>query len=271
MSVTLNVLLQTPNPVGFLAKSGTQFLNFATLRLENYSSANYALGKYVLGGTRVGVTPIVQAIFPDGAPGTKLAPVKYDIIPVEALNGTHQEGDPYAGGIYSILYNGVALADDVPADQTVWPVTVGGFKDRFDRDFPFGAGMDAVRDKDITRALNDAGMIFNSSVWESDQVKIGAFLLIAAHCLWCNLQASGGLVLGGGKKGATAQPGGAIGSKSVGQVSVSYQLPPKLVNDPVCSGLMRSAYGVQYLQMFLPRKVGAGFVVGGWRDPGLPS
>lgn len=148
------------------------------------------------------------------------------------------------------------------------PASADEFKDRYDRDFPFGAGMDSVRDKDITIALNDACAIFNSSVWTSTELK-PAFLLVAAHCLSVNLQMSGGLKAKGAQRGLGSQPGGAIASKSVGSVSVSYQLPAALTNDPICSGLMRTAYGVQYLQMFLPRRAGAGFVVDGFREPDL--
>ena len=151
------------------------------------------------------------------------------------------------------------------------PTSVDEFKTRFDRDWPYGQGMDSVRDTDITRAMNDACMLFNSSVWTNTTELKAAFLLVAAHCLWVNLQMSGGLAAKGGQKGLRAQPGGPIQSKSVGSASVNYSLPPKLVNDPVLSGLMRSSYGAQYCQVFVPRKAGQMFTVPGFQEPDVAS
>lgn len=144
------------------------------------------------------------------------------------------------------------------------PAVIADFKAQFNRDFPYGTGLDTVRDADITSAFNSADLIFNAALWSQTEVKI-AYLYVAAHVLFLNLQASGGLNLNGGQ-GAEAYGGGNIQQKSVGQVSVSYQLPPSLADNALLNQFMQSRYGQFYLQLLVPRLVGGGYVVGGWRD-----
>ena len=252
MSKELLVAIRTSNPVGFLARSGGLQLNAQTLALENYNPSNYVLGKYVIEGARVGSTPLVKATFP-GGPGSKESPVTYDILPVEAVNGTHQEGDPEAGGIFQIIWNGAEIIDDEPDDDdATWPVTVSAFKDTFDRDFPFGAGKDTVRDRDITRALNEAAPLFKSTCWKDDNQKAIAYQYLAAHVLALNVQAAGGLSLGAGR-GIQSQGGGLVMSKSVGPASLTYTFSESVMKSRVYAPFLRTHYGQRYLSMLLPR------------------
>lgn len=148
------------------------------------------------------------------------------------------------------------------------PASIADFKANFDRDFPFGEGMETVRDADITKALNMADMVFNVDLWTGTAEAKIAFLYAAAHFLVLNLQTSGGLS-DQFQAGVDSNGGGVILNKSVGQVSVAYQLPDRLANDQILYQLQRTGYGQQYLQLVTPRLVGAGYAVGGWRESDL--
>ncbi len=145
------------------------------------------------------------------------------------------------------------------------PADIADFKDQFDRDFVFGTGKETVRDTDITKAFNMADMVFNAALWTSDAEAMIAYLYASAHILVINIQDAGGLG-GGAGGGVDSYGGGIIQNKSVGQVSVAYQLPTSLVENPILTQFMRTGYGQQYLQMLTPRLVGGGYVVDGWND-----
>lgn len=114
----LNVAIRTSNQVGFLLKSGSQWLNATTLALEDYSAGNYVIGKYLILGARVGTSINVDAAVPAGSPAAR-----YDVTPVEAV-GTDGSGaggfapdiDQSAGGMYTIQWNGTAITDDLGTD-----------------------------------------------------------------------------------------------------------------------------------------------------------
>jgi len=146
-----------------------------------------------------------------------------------------------------------------------YPATLENFKTRFDRDFNFGPGKEAVRDVDVNNALAEANSVFNEALWDSDE-SVVAFLFAAAHCLVLNLQASGGLSASELGQGAESRGGGVIQAKSVGGVSVTYVIPEHIAQSPILSQFMRTDYGQRYLQMLVPRLVGHGEVIGGWDD-----
>lgn len=137
------------------------------------------------------------------------------------------------------------------------------FKDRFDRDFPFGDGLESVRDKDIDRALVEASP-FNRKLWTSDAEATTAYLFLTAHCLYMNLQAAGGL--NGDKTGLNAQAQGNIVSSSVGSVSVTQSFPESILKSPKLSQLLLSPYGTKYLQMVAPRLVAGVATLGGYSE-----
>src|SRR5262245_56887839 len=150
------------------------------------------------------------------------------------------------------------------------PASIADFKARFDRDFVFDTTTDAVRDVDITDALNDASSTFNDGLWASGTEIITAFLFLAAHNLVLNLQAAGGLFAVNLGRGVKSKGSGPISAKSVGSVSVNYALPESIVNDPQLSPYLRTEYGLRYLQMLTPRLVGNVVVVLGENDTGAP-
>ena len=136
------------------------------------------------------------------------------------------------------------------------PATVADFKDRFDRDFVYGAGTDKVRDKDINRSLEEADSLFNSILWATNEELKTSFLYLTAHFLVLSLQMAGGLKTKNRSAGAKNRGGGVVQSKGVGSVSVSYAVPSYVTNDPTLSQLLRTDYGMRYVQLLAPRLAG---------------
>jgi len=138
------------------------------------------------------------------------------------------------------------------------PITIA--KIYFARDFEYGEMPDAnskstkVMDGDITRAITEAELSFNTAIWPDDDSRKPPFYLLSAHCLIRNIQTAGGLAQSG--QGAKATGTSPIQSKGVGPVSVSYALPDSLVNNPYLSEFMTTNYGKKYVQMVIPRIVG---------------
>lgn len=150
------------------------------------------------------------------------------------------------------------------------PATVAQFKAQFDRDFQYGSGTDKVRDTDITRAFTDALMVWNPCLWRTEE-KVNAFCYAAAHFLVLSLQAAGGLAAPSKALGPQNRGGGVVQTKSVGGVSVGYQMPDFVAKSAILSQFMRTDYGQRYLQLVTPRLVGNLDIVAGERDPGVST
>ena len=133
------------------------------------------------------------------------------------------------------------------------PTPVEAFKTYFDRDFIFGDGKDTVRDSDIQRAIDSAGLIFNSDLWDSATEINSAFQILTAHCLVKTREAGGGLDKGLGIGSTGSAP---VSNKSAGSLNVSYTLPTEVTDNPALSDFLTTGYGRQYLQMLAPRLVG---------------
>lgn len=144
------------------------------------------------------------------------------------------------------------------------PATIADFKVKYDRDFPFGVGLDSVRDQDIDAAIASARSLYNPALWSDDDERKAAFLPLAAHFLWSSLQGAGGLSTL--KDGVNSQGEGLTMSKSVGPASVSYDFPERIRNSPILGQLLKSAYGQVYLQMLMPRLVGGVQIAEGFSE-----
>lgn len=151
--------------------------------------------------------------------------------------------------------------------QLTPPVTIAEFKDRFDRDFDYGAGTDQVRDKDITRSLTEASSCFNPCLWTTTPEGRLAYLQATAHFLVLSIQAAGGLSGTNQGQGVNSRGGGVIQSKSVGAVSVAYVMPDFVAQSPILSQFMRTDYGQKYLQMLTPFLVGHVSIAEGPHEP----
>ncbi len=138
-----------------------------------------------------------------------------------------------------------------------YPPGIDDFKAQFTRDFVYGGvngGFETVLDSDIQRALNETPIVFNQTLWGSNEVTI-AFLYAAAHFMVLNIQEAGGLAVKNKGLGVQSKGGGTVASKSVGGVSVNYDVPDFVKQSPILSQFMRTDYGQKYIQLITPRLV----------------
>lgn len=146
-----------------------------------------------------------------------------------------------------------------------YPMSVEEFKAYFDRDFPFlpvgdvENQLDYVRDKDISRAMDEANLNFNEGLFSDAEDRKMAFGYLTAHYLVIDLNNSA--------QGANGSFSGFMSSKSVGNVSVGYNLPAWILESPIYSLLARTNYGAKYLALIVPLMVGQVFTVRGTTQP----
>jgi hypothetical protein len=146
------------------------------------------------------------------------------------------------------------------------PITATDFKTKFDRNFTFGAGLDAVRDADINGAIAEAQVLYNAALWSVEDGKL-AFLYATAHFVAINIQAAGGLSASVTGDGITNRSTGIVESKSVGQVSVSYTAPPERIRKMAfLLPFWETEYGKRYIMMLMPKLSGNIGVVSGPQD-----
>ena len=145
--------------------------------------------------------------------------------------------------------------------DVTYPITVAEFKAWFSRDFPYSEDGDltGITDADILKAFAEASMNYNSSFFETeDQKKLG-FLYLAAHYLVIDIQNS--------TQGLNGKYEGIMSNKSVGSVSVGYQIPDWVTSSPIYSLLSQSKYGMKYLSLIIPQLVGNIAAVRGCTHP----
>lgn len=134
--------------------------------------------------------------------------------------------------------------------------TVEKFEDYFFRDFPFGADIEQnVVEQDVQRALDQVVCQINQSLFCSQDEYTTGYLLLAAHFLVLNIQASSQGLSGSFNWNTT--------SKSVGSVSISATIPDSILANPLFSMLTKTNYGAQYLGMIYPKLSGQVFTVEG--------
>lgn len=111
-----------------------------------------------------------------------------------------------------------------------------------------GAGDDSredyVRDRDITRAIGDASLNVNQALFPDQASFSQAFGYYCAHCLVERLRAAG--------EGLRSQFNWLNQSKTVGDVSASYQIPKQILNDPFLALISQTTYGARYLEIITP-------------------
>ena len=91
-------------------------------------------------------------------------------------------------------------------------------------------------------------MNFNTSLFDTeDNQKLG-FLYLSAHYLVIDLQNS--------SQGINGRYEGVMASKSVGSVSVGYNIPDWVMSHPIYSLLAQTKYGMKYLSLIIPQLVG---------------
>jgi len=138
--------------------------------------------------------------------------------------------------------------------------TVAQFQTQFSRDFPYSNDPSlGVTPADIITAFNMADIAINQGMWSSQsQYNIG-FNLLAAHFLVLNLRAA--------TQGLNGQFNWAQNSKSVGNVSESFTIPQRLIDNPELMQYAKTNYGAQYLQLLWPQLCGQILIVNGGSQP----
>ncbi len=134
-------------------------------------------------------------------------------------------------------------------EEATYPITVAEFKTWFTRDFPYSSDPSVgITDSDITKAFAEASLIFNPSLWDTEDNKKLGFLYLAAHYLVIDIQ--------NGSQGINGKWEGLMSNKSVGSVSVGYQLPGWVTDNPIYSLLAQTRYGMKYLSLIIALMVG---------------
>ncbi len=159
--------------------------------------------------------------------------------------------------------------------QLTPPASVANFKSMFVRDFPYGPGIEAVRDVDIQAALNMASSMYNPSLFSTESIGVApnitsealmCYLNAAAHFLVTSLQAAGGL--GAKGRGVFSQGEGIVSTKGVGGVSVSFEWPSSITSSPALFQFTKTTYGLAYLQVLSVKLVGnVGAIYGNVETP----
>jgi hypothetical protein len=156
--------------------------------------------------------------------------------------------------------------------QLTPPATVAQFKAQFTRDFVYGQGLETVRDSDIQAGLNLASTVFNPELFDTTLVglvpnqtseALMSYLNASAHFVVLSVQAAGGLSSPSRAQGTKSQAEGVIASKGVGNVSVGYEWPQDIVNNPALFQFTKTAYGRAFLQVLMLKLVGNVSIVAG--------
>lgn len=134
--------------------------------------------------------------------------------------------------------------------------TVADFKEFFSRDFPYGTDpATSITDQDIARAMLETSLTINQSLFCGQEIYTLGFMYLAASNLVNNIRQS--------SQGIASQYDWNVNSKSVGNVSISSQIPQRIMDNPEFAYLTNNAYGVKYLMMILPYLSGVMWVVAG--------
>ena len=133
--------------------------------------------------------------------------------------------------------------------------TVSEFKAHFFRDFPYGADQTKVMDADITKAISEASMNINGTLFGSQETYSLAFLYLTAHYLVTDLRAA--------SQGVSGAYTWLESSKAVGSVSQGFSIPENILKNPVIAQFSKTHYGAKYISLVLPHLVGGVFYIQG--------
>lgn len=137
---------------------------------------------------------------------------------------------------------------------------VADFKARFNRDFPYSTDMNAgVMDADIMTAFGDTTLSIDPSIFPDQATYTFGYLLFSAHCLVLNIRAS--------SQGLNGQYNWAQTQKSVQGVSETFQIPQRLLDNPLFMQLSKTNYGARFFELVYPLLTGQMFTVYGRTKP----
>lgn len=118
-----------------------------------------------------------------------------------------------------------------PNETEMWQVTAGNVQDY-------------VTDADITRAMSQAYINANYDFGSTDEERIMIYLHLIAFYLVMDWQNA--------SMGVNSGYSGLVASKSVGDVSESYNFPQWMMNSPLYSLYSSNGYGMKYLLLIIP-------------------
>lgn len=138
--------------------------------------------------------------------------------------------------------------------------SVDQFKAYFFRDFPYGTDMAVnVLDQDIAKAFQQANCNFNLDFWRDQaSFEIGYFYLAAFYLVY-DFQTS--------SQGLASTASWVETSKSVGNVSQSFAIPQRILDNPELAIYGSNKYGLKFLSLILPQLTGQIFGVIGSTRP----
>lgn len=127
--------------------------------------------------------------------------------------------------------------------------TVTEFKDYFARDFPFGSDADTeITNGDISKAMGITDITIPQALFPSQNFYTIGYMYLTAHNLVESISAS--------TQGISGRYEWAIGNKSVGSVSVGYNIPDTVLKNPALTFLTKTTYGAKYLELVYPFLIG---------------
>lgn len=101
-----------------------------------------------------------------------------------------------------------------------------------------------ITDEDIQKAMSQALLNANERFGVDDEDKITIFLHLVAFYLVMDIKNS--------SQGINSSYSGLVASKSVGDVSESYNFPNWVMTNPNFSIFLQNGYGMKYLSLILP-------------------
>lgn len=132
--------------------------------------------------------------------------------------------------------------------------SVSDFKNYFTRDFAYGVDPDtSILDIDIANAYQLVNVNINQGLFTVQSNYNLGYLFLAAHFLTLNIRAS--------SQGVNGQFNWLEKSKSTDKISSTFEIPERILNNPLFSMYTKSNYGMMYLQMLLPQLTGFMFPV----------
>jgi hypothetical protein len=150
-----------------------------------------------------------------------------------------------------------------PVTDVLSTITVDDFKAYFVRDFFYYTSGDSTRetitDNDLTKALFEAKVNFNPGLFPDDDTIKVAYMYLCAHYLCVNVQTAA--------TGINSVGYCPVNSRSVGDVSESYEIPEWLKKDPTLYSYNTTRYGQLYLSIVRPLLIGNVHVFKGWTTP----
>lgn len=118
-----------------------------------------------------------------------------------------------------------------PNETEMWQATAGKVQDY-------------VTDADITRAMSQAYINANYDFGSTDEERIMIYLHLIAFYLVMDWQNA--------SMGVNSGYSGLVASKSVGDVSESYNFPQWMMNSPLYSLYSSNGFGMKYLSLIIP-------------------